>query len=102
MIPKPAKPTGLVDILAIAAIVTLVVVVCCLAGCAVPAAAPTALIPVAVPIDCKAPAAGDKPDVTELAALTRADTPQHVITVMGAALESLAQDDARLRALMGK
>lgn len=102
MIPKPAKPTGAIDIMIIAVIITLVVITGCLAGCAAPVPVPTAEIPVAIPIDCKAPSAGPKPDVTDLAALTRTDTPQRVITVMGAALKSLAEDDARLRALMGK
>lgn len=102
MIPKAANPSRLKDITVIALIITLIVVTLCLAGCALPPASPTVDVPVAVPINCHAPVAGPKPDVTDLAALKRTDTPQRVITVMGAALASLAQDDARLRALMGK
>jgi hypothetical protein len=72
-----------------------------LSGCTTaPPPVPTAEIPVSVPIDCKNPDPGPKPDLTALASLTKDSTPQLTLTVMGAALAALAEDDARLRALM--
>lgn len=75
-------------------------VLCFIVGCAAPVAVPTAQIPVAVPVDCKYPDPGPKPDLSALSALTTDSTPQDVLTVMGQALAALAEDDARLRALM--
>jgi hypothetical protein len=69
-------------------------------GCTTVTPTPTASIPVPVQVDCHYPAAGPKPDLSALAALNKASTPQQTLTVMGAALASLAEDDARLRALM--
>lgn len=71
-----------------------------LAGCTTVPATPTVEIPVAVPIDCKYPVAGPAPDLSALAALTGNEPPQQIITIMSAALAALAEDDARLRALM--
>jgi hypothetical protein len=66
-----------------------------LAGCAT--AAPI-IAPVA--IDCRYPDPGPKPDMTALAALTKNSTPHDTLTAMGGALAALAEDNARLRALM--
>lgn len=82
--------------------IAMIAAVCLLlGGCASAPPAPTADIPVPVAIDCKVPDPGPKPDLTELAGLSSTSSPQETLTVMGAALESLAQDDARLRALLG-
>lgn len=71
-------------------------------GCTTAPVAPTASIPVIVPTDCRNPSPGPKPDLSAMAALTKDSTPQQTITVMGAALAALAEDDARLRALMNR
>lgn len=76
------------------------IIACALAACSTVPPTPTAEIPVAVPIDCHAPTAGPRPDLSALASLTKDSTPQLTIEVMGAALAALAEDDARLRALM--
>jgi hypothetical protein len=83
-------------------IVILVTAICVvglamLGGCASP---PVADIPVPVTVDCHYPDPGPKPDLSAMAALTKDSTPQQALTVMGEALAALAQDDARLRALM--
>lgn len=83
------------------ATVLLIISLLALAGCTTaPPAPPTAEIPVAVPIDCHYPDPGPKPDLSAAAALTKTSTPQQVLTAMSAALAALAEDDARLRALM--
>ncbi len=69
-------------------------------GCTAVPATPTAKIPVPVAVDCKYPQPGPRPDLSALASLSGSEPPQQIISIMGAALAALAEDDARLRTLM--
>lgn len=101
--PTPFVPYRWVKILMMALVAwALILGTMCLTGCAVAPAAVTADIPVAVPIDCHKPDPGPVPDLTVLAALKPGDTPQQVLQAVSDALATLAQDDRRLRALMGQ
>ena len=72
-----------------------------LAGCAQVPSTATADIPVIAPLDCHKPDPGPKPDLSQLAALKPTDSAQTVLQAVQDALATLAQDDMRLRALMG-
>ena len=72
-----------------------------LTGCASPRHVQIVKVPVPVQVPCPAPILPKKPDLSALAALSPADSPQTVMTVVLGALKKLAEDDQQLRALLG-
>lgn len=102
--PTPFTVNGKLQAVILALVIWAIIgAVLVLQGCALAPTTPREVdVPVATPIDCHKLDPGPLPDLGNLALLKPGDSAQHVLQTVQDALANLAQDDRRLRALMGQ